>query len=92
MGIWAWVALLAASAALATVGQVLFFSRDRKPTDYDWIYLAGGGLVGGFTGHAWYVTDLTFDGLHIVPALVGLVVGAALAELVYRLVLRPRRS
>ncbi len=89
MGIWAWVALLAASARWRRSGRSSSSPGTVSQTDYDWIYLAGGGLVGGFTGHAWYATDLTFDGLHIVPALVGLVVGAALAELVYRLVLVP---
>jgi hypothetical protein len=91
MGIWGWVVLLAASAALATVVQFVFLSRNRRPSDQDWVFIAGGGLVGGFTGHAWYVAGPTVDGLNVVPALVGLAVGAALAETIYRLVLRRRQ-
>jgi len=26
---------------------------DRKPKDYDWVYIAGGALLGGFTAHVW---------------------------------------
>lgn len=92
MGIWGWVVLLAASAALATVVQFVFLSRNRRPSDQDWVFMAGGGLIGGFTGHAWYAAGPTFDGLNTVPALVGVAVGAAIAEAIYRLVLRPRQS
>lgn len=93
MGMWAWIVLLAVPAAIATVAQMLLFSRDRKPTDNDWVFIAGGALVGGFTGHAWYPgVGPTFDGLNVYPAVAGIVVGATLAELAYRLVLRPRRG
>jgi cytochrome c biogenesis protein CcdA len=92
MGIWGWVVLLAISAAIATAGQFLFFSRDRRPNDYDWVYMAGGALIGGFTGHAWYPgIGPTFDGFNVVPALLGALVGAILVEIIYRLVLRPRQ-
>lgn len=91
MGILAWLVLLAASAALATVVQFVVFPN-RKATDYDWVYIAGGALIGGFTGHAWYQTGPTFDGMYVVPALAGLVVGAAIVEIIYRMVLRPRRT
>jgi len=92
MGIWAWIILLLAAAALATVAQSLFFSRGRRPTDYDWVYLAAGALIGGFTGHAWYTAGPTIDGLNVVPALLGLIVGALVVEAVYRLILRPRQA
>lgn len=92
MGIWAWIILLLAAAALATVAQSLFFSRGRRSTDYDWVYLAAGALIGGFTGHAWYTAGPTIDGLNVGPALVGLIVGALVVETVYRLVLRPRQA
>ena len=92
MGVWGWIVLLAVSAAFATVVQVLFLSKDRKPKDFDWVYLAAGGVIGGFTGHAWYTAGPTFDGLNFLPMLVGVVVGAALLEVVYRMFLRPRQT
>lgn len=92
MGILAWIVLLAAAAAIATAAQALVGSRDRGATDHDWVYIAGGGLIGGFTGHAWYASGPTFDGLYVLPAAVGLVVGAVVLGFVYRLVLRPRQG
>jgi cytochrome c biogenesis protein CcdA len=93
MGIWAWLILLGASGALATAAQHLFFSRDRRSTDYDWVYIAGGALIGGFTGHVWYPgVGSPLDGFFVIPALGGLLVGAALAETIYRMVLRPRQT
>jgi hypothetical protein len=52
--LWSWVILLAVSAVLATAAQYLFFRHDRKKTDYDWVYIAGGALIGGFTATVWY--------------------------------------
>jgi hypothetical protein len=91
MGLFAWIILLAVSAALATAAQLTLFLRDRKVTDYDWVYIAGGALLGGFTAHVWYPVGPTVDGLYWVPALGGAVVGGAVVELVYRLWLRPRK-
>ena len=93
MGINAWIILLVLSAALATAAQFLFFSKDRAPTDYDWVYIAGGALIGGFTGHIWYAgTGPSIDGLSVVPACAGMVVGAVLVEVVYRRIIRPRQT
>lgn len=92
MGIMAWIILLALSAVLATVGQFLFFSEGRKPTDFDWVWMASGALLGGFTGHVWYPTGPVVDGLNLLPALPGAIVGAIVFELVYRRVLRPRQA
>jgi hypothetical protein len=92
MGVLRWIVLLAVSAAVATGVQVLFLSKDRKPGDFDWVYLAAGGVIGGFTGHAWYTAGPSFDGLNVVPMLVGVMVGAALFEVVYRMFLRPRQT
>ena len=92
MGIMAWIILLALSAALATAGQFLFSSKDRKPTDFDWVYMASGALLGGFTGSVWYPgVGPVVDGLNVLPALAGAIIGAVLFELVYRRVLRPRQ-
>jgi hypothetical protein len=91
MGLLAWIILLVVSAALATAGQYLFFRNDREPTDYDWVYIAGGALLGGFTAHVWYPVGPTVDGLYIVPALAGALFLGAVAELAYRFYLRPRR-
>jgi cytochrome c biogenesis protein CcdA len=93
MGIMAWIILLALSAALATGAQFLFFSKDHKPTDLDWVYVASGALLGGFTGHVWYPgVGAVVDGLNVLPALPGAVIGGAIAELVYRRILRPRQA
>ena len=89
MGVWGWIILLSVSAALATAAQYVFFSGDRKPTDYDWVYIAGGALIGGFTGHAWYPGNgPAIDGFYVVPALAGAAIGALLSELAYRRILR----
>jgi cytochrome c biogenesis protein CcdA len=91
MGIWAWVILLAWSALLATAAQYTLFREDRKPNDYDWIYIAGGALVGGFTAHVWYPgLGPVFDGLNLIQALVGGLVGGTVVELVYRVFLKRR--
>jgi hypothetical protein len=42
MNLWSWIILLGASAVLASAAQYLFFRHDRKKTDYDWVYIAGG--------------------------------------------------
>jgi hypothetical protein len=92
MGIWAWVILLVWSAALATAAQYTLFRGDRGPNDFDWAYIAGGALLGGFTASLWYAgVGPVVDGLNLVQALVGGVVGGAVVELVYRFVLRRRQ-
>ena len=70
MGLFAWIILLAVSALLATAAQYLFFRHDRKATDYDWVFIAGGALFGGFTASVWYSVGPVIDGLHLLPALV----------------------
>jgi cytochrome c biogenesis protein CcdA len=92
MGVWAWLILLAISALLATAGQHAFFRSDRGPKDYDWVYMAGGSLLFGFTAHVWYPGfGPVLDGLNLVPAIVGSVIGGVVLELFYRLVIRRRR-
>jgi hypothetical protein len=92
MGIWAWIILLAWSAALATAAQYTLFRKDRGPTDYDWVYIAGGALLGGFTAHVWYAGfGPAVNGLNLLQALVGGVVGGTLVELGYRFYIRRRR-
>jgi hypothetical protein len=94
MGIWAWCVLLAWSAGIATAAQYVFFRHDRGRNDFDWVYMAGGGLIGGFTAHVWYpVAGLpVVDGLNVVQALAGGVAGAAAIELVYRFFIRGRQA
>jgi cytochrome c biogenesis protein CcdA len=92
MGIWAWLILLAWSAAVATAAQLVFLRNDSKPTDYDWVFIAGGALLGGVTAHVWYPgLGPVVDGLNVVQALAGGLVGGAVVELVYRLVIRRRQ-
>ena len=91
MGLLAWVILLGGSAALATAAHYLFFRHDRKPTDYDWTYIAGGALLGGFTAHVWYPVGPTLDGLYVLPAIGGALFLGTVAELIYRFYLRPRK-
>ena len=92
MGVWAWIILLAWSAVLATAGQYLFFRQDRGPKDFDWVYIAGGALIGGFTAHVWYpISGLpVIDGLNVVQAVAGGVVGGVVVEFVYRFWIRRR--
>jgi uncharacterized membrane protein YeaQ/YmgE (transglycosylase-associated protein family) len=92
MGFVAWLILLAVSALLATAAQYLFFRQDRKATDYDWVFIAGGSLVGGFTASVWYAVGPVVDGLHLLPALAGEVILGAVVELIYRAFLRPRQK
>lgn len=94
MGIWAWLILLAWSAALATAAQHTIFRSARKPNDYDWIYIGGGSLLGAFTAHVWYpINGLpAVDGLNIVQALAGGVAGGLIVELVYRMFIRRRQA
>jgi cytochrome c biogenesis protein CcdA len=92
MSLLSWIILLAVSAILATAAQYLFFRYDRKKTDYDWVYIAGGALLGGFTATVWYPVGPLVVGLYILPALAGAVVLGALAEVVYRAFIRPRQT
>jgi len=93
MGLGAWLILLAFSAALATAAQYTLLRADRKLTDYDWVYIAGGALLGGFTASIWYPgVGPAVDGLTLVPALAGALVLGAVAELIYRGFIRPRQA
>jgi cytochrome c biogenesis protein CcdA len=92
MGPWAWIILLAWSAVLATTAQYILFRKDRGPKDYDWTFIAGGAVLGGFTAHVWYPGfGPVVDGLYLLQALVGGVVGGVVLELIYRLFVRKRQ-
>jgi cytochrome c biogenesis protein CcdA len=89
MGIWAWLILLGWPAALATAARYSLFRKDPGPRDFDWVYMAGGALLGGFTAHAWYPGfGPVVDGLNLLQALLGGVVGGIALELAYRTFLR----
>lgn len=92
MTLLSWVILLAVSAVLATAAQYLFFRNARKKTDYDWVYIAGGALLGGFTATVWYPVGPLVAGLYLLPALIGAVVLGAVVELVYRAFIRSCQS
>jgi uncharacterized membrane protein YeaQ/YmgE (transglycosylase-associated protein family) len=92
MGVFAWIILLLVSAALATAIQFLFFRHDRKATDYDWVFIAGGALLGGFTATVWYSVGPMVDGLHLLPSLAGAVILGAVVEVIYRSFIRPRQT
>jgi hypothetical protein len=89
MNLWSWIILLAVSAALATAAQYTLFRNARKKTDYDWVYIAGGALLGGFTATVWYHVGPLVAGLYILPALAGAVVLGAVVEFIYRVFIRP---
>ncbi len=91
MNVLSWIILLAISAMLATAAQYLFFRHDRKPTDYDWVFIAGGALLGGFTASVWYPVGPVVAGLYILPVLAGEFVLAAVMEVIYRTFLRPHQ-
>ncbi len=93
MGIWAWLLLFVIAAGLATAAQYTFLRDNRSPGDSDWVFIAGGALLGGFTGSVWYAGfGPVIDGLSIVPALAGAIIVGAIAELVYRRFIRPRQA
>ncbi|HEU5441393.1 MAG TPA: hypothetical protein VFU88_19055 [Ktedonobacterales bacterium] len=92
MGIGAWLLLLVISAALATAAQYLFFRNARGPHDFDWVYIAAGALLGGFTASVWYPVGPTFDGLYVLPAIAGAIVLGAAAGAIYRFFIRPRQT
>jgi hypothetical protein len=94
MGIWGWLIVIGWSGALATAAQLTLFRNYTRADDHDWVYIAGGALVGAFTAHVWYpIAGLpTVDGLNVIQALVGGVAGGLIVELVYRFLLRQRRS
>jgi hypothetical protein len=92
MNLLSWVILLAISAVLATAAQYLFFRHDRKKTDSDWVYTAGGALLGGFTASVWYPVGPVVAGLYILPALAGAVVLGAVVEFIYRAFIQPRQT
>jgi hypothetical protein len=97
VGIWAWLILLAISGALATAGQYLFFHTIHPlSTDYDWVYMAGGALLGALTANIWYGTAWNsgpmVDGLCLAPTLLGALVLGAVVEVIYRLFIRPRQT
>jgi hypothetical protein len=91
MTLISWVILLAVSAALATAAQYLFFRYDRKTTDYNWVYIAGGALLGGFTATVWYHFGPLVAGLYLLPVFAGAVFLGAVAEFIYRGFIRPRQ-
>jgi cytochrome c biogenesis protein CcdA len=91
MNLLSWTILLAMSAVLATATQFLFF-RHPKKADYDWVYTAGGALLGGFTASMWYPVGPVVAGLYILPALAGAVVLGAVVEFIYRGFIRPRQT
>ena len=94
MGIWAWLILMAVSGMLATAGQYLFF-RTIHPnaTDYDWVFTAGGALLGGLMASVWYPGfGPVVDGLNLLPSLAGAVVLGAVVEVIYWGFIRPRQT
>ncbi len=92
MGLWGTVILLTMSGLLATTAQYLFFGQSRKMTDYDWMFIAGGALLGGLTASMWYHIGPVVDGLYLLSALAGEVVIGAGVEILYRRFLRPRQN
>jgi cytochrome c biogenesis protein CcdA len=92
MNLSSWIILLAISAALATAAQYLFFRHDRKQTDYDWVFIAGGALLGGFTATVWFPVGPLVAGLYILPVLAGEVVLGTAVEFIYRAFIRPRQT
>jgi hypothetical protein len=97
MGIWAWLILLANSGVLATTGQCLFFHTIRPlSTDYDWVYMAGGALLGGFTANLWYGSAWNMgpvvEWLYLAPALLCALILGAVVEAIYRLFIWPRQA
>ena len=92
MTLTSWIILLAISAVLATAAQYLFFRNAWKKTDYDWVFIAGGALLGGFTATVWYPVGPVVAGLYILPAIAGEVVLGAVVEGIYRAFIRPRQT
>jgi len=91
MTLVSWVILLALSATLATAAQCLFLHHQRKTTNYDWVYIVGGALLGGFTATVWYHVSPLVAGLYLLPVFAGAVVLGAGAGFIYRGFIRPRQ-
>lgn len=95
MGLSGWLLIFVVAAALATVSQYVLLRHSRGPNDFDWVYIAGGAVLGGFTTNVWYGEPLQIgpelDGWYILPALAGALVLGAAAELVYRACIRSRQ-
>ena len=91
MTLVSWVILLALSAVQATAAQYLFLRHERKTTDYDWVYIAGGALFGGFAATVWYHVGPLVAGLYLLPVFAGAVVFGAGAEFIDRGFIRPRQ-
>ena len=92
MNILSWLILLAMSAVLATAAQYTLFRHDSKKTDYDWVFIAGGALIGGFTATVWYQVGPVVAGIYILPAIAGEIVLGTVVEIIYRAFLRPRQT
>ena len=60
--------------------------------DYDWVFIAGGAPLGGFTASVFYHVGPAVDGLYLLPALAGEVVIGAVVEIMYRTIIRPRQT
>lgn len=82
MGVLGFILLLAGAVVVGFVGQAI----GRRHAAYEWAIAGIGALAGAFVASE-YVAPAgwrDFDGLAIVPALVGALVVGAVVELVYR--------
>lgn len=94
MGIGAFAAIIVAALILGLLVQVYL----KPKTPYEWLIAGVGAAVGGWlaseiTWTQWFtgLTDLgpQFDGLLIVPAVIGGLVLGAIVEIVARMVEAP---
>jgi membrane-associated HD superfamily phosphohydrolase len=92
MGIWAWLLLFTGAALLAVVAQVLLFHKQRGPVEYDWMFIAGGAVIGGLLANVLYVgIGPVVDGLHVVPTVMGAIAVGSIVNMLYRVFIRPRQ-
>lgn len=94
MGLWGWFLLVAMSVGLAALAQNLLVRSDhqRRHAHFDLIFSAVGALIGGYVAHAWWPgVGPSINGLHVLPAFLGALLLAVVAEAFYRLVLHPRQ-
>ena len=85
LGIWGWAALIVGALAFGVAAQLVGTTRTRYEWLADAIAFGIGALVASEFVVGWQAFEPVWDGLAIVPALIGGLVVGLVAEVVTRL-------